>query len=266
MEKIQLGPTKLMISKLIFGTAKLHNILSKKERLKVLNLAVETGFSHFDTSPLYGFGMAERDLGELLRLNPEVTITSKFGLFSPGRKERSNFEVYAQKSIGKIFPVVATVKRNFELDFAKRSLESSLVRLNRDYIDIYLLHEPPKNLVNLEEIYQFLLDAKFQGLIRSFGVAGKWDVIEHFRNIAPEILEVIQMEVHSDFSYNKIRDLGIHEGIITYGHGSFGARNDLSYLESIENGITQNSNGAIIVSTTKRNRMNQYQEIAKDSK
>jgi len=255
-----------VVSKLIFGTAKLHNIFSKRERIRILNLAVDAGFSHFDTSPLYGFGMAEKDIGELLKLYPELTLTSKYGLFGPGRKDKLNFEVYAQKSIGKIFPAVSTVKRNFEIDFAKMSLEASLVRINRDYIDIYLLHEPPKNLQNLDETYQFLLDAKSQGLIRSFGVAGKWDVIEHFRHNAPEILEVIQMEAQYDFPFDNKRESGIHVGIITYGHGNLGASNNLGYMESIEKGLLQNRNGAIIVSTTKSNRVNQYQDIARDSK
>lgn len=266
MERIRLGQTNLVVSKLIFGTAKLHNVFSKKERNRILNLAVEAGFSHFDTSPLYGFGMAEKEIGELLKMYPDLTLTSKYGLFGPGRQDKLYFEVYVQKSIGKFFPTVSTAKRNFQVDFARISLETSLGRINRDHIDIYLLHEPPKNLQNLDETYQFLLDAKSQGLIRSFGVAGKWDVIEHFRNNAPEILEVIQMEVQYDFPVDNSRELNTYKGVITYGHGSLGARNNLGYLDSIEKGLIQNPNGAIIVSTNKSNRVNQYKYISKDAK
>ena len=265
VKKVRLGKSNLIVSKFIFGTAKLHNIHSKRERNRILNLAVEAGFTHFDTSPLYGFGIAEEEIGVLLKLYPELSLTSKYGLFVPGRKNKFKFEVYAQKSLGKLLPAVSAVRTNFQVDFARTSLQSSLARLKRDYIDIFLLHEPPKNLENLDETLQFLLDVKSQGLIRSFGVTGKCNVIEYFRDNAPEILEVIQMEAQHDLPL----DLGqsdIFGGIITYGYGNLGASNNLGYIDSIQKGLMQNPNGAIIVSTNKSNRVSQYQDISRDAK
>jgi aryl-alcohol dehydrogenase-like predicted oxidoreductase len=55
-----------------------------QERLQLLECAYDAGIRHFDTAPYYGYGEAERVLGEFLRgKRDQVTITTKFGIQPP---------------------------------------------------------------------------------------------------------------------------------------------------------------------------------------
>ena len=67
----------LRVSRLSFGTSRLHRILNKKKRLNILESAAIKGVNHFDTAPLYGYGQSERDLGEIFRSEKEITIATK---------------------------------------------------------------------------------------------------------------------------------------------------------------------------------------------
>jgi len=69
MHKIKIPNTNLKISKLIFGTASLIKNLRVKKQLYILDCAIQNGFSHFDTAPLYGFGSTEKLLGNILKKN-----------------------------------------------------------------------------------------------------------------------------------------------------------------------------------------------------
>lgn len=80
MRSIILFNTSFTVSRLGFGTASLHHLLSSGDRQSLLETAFDHGFTHFDTAPLYGDGMAERELGKFLASKREkVTIGTKFG-------------------------------------------------------------------------------------------------------------------------------------------------------------------------------------------
>jgi len=51
--------TGLSVSRLSFGTATLHHHPTTAKRQAFLAAALDHGFTHFDTSPYYGFGMSE---------------------------------------------------------------------------------------------------------------------------------------------------------------------------------------------------------------
>src|SRR3712207_7513257 len=50
-----------------------------RSRQELLGSALDAGFTHFDTAPMYGEGMAERTLGQFLsrRLRQQVTLATK---------------------------------------------------------------------------------------------------------------------------------------------------------------------------------------------
>jgi D-threo-aldose 1-dehydrogenase len=96
------------------------------------------GIRYFDTAPHYGFGLAERRLGEALaELDPEgeATVSTKVGrLLAPtasDARERHGF-VNAEP----FEPVF-----DYGRDAVLRSHEESLARLNRMRIDILLAHD-----------------------------------------------------------------------------------------------------------------------------
>ena len=86
MKRIPLPGTHLTLSRFSFGTASLHHLGALGKQLRHLRAALEAGFSHFDTAPLYGFGMAERALGRAFgdARSEAVTIATKVGLYPPG--------------------------------------------------------------------------------------------------------------------------------------------------------------------------------------
>ena len=69
-------------SRLGFGTSGLMgSAITTAGRLRLLEVALDEGITHFDTAPLYGAGLAEEMLGRFAKgKRHSVTITTKFGL------------------------------------------------------------------------------------------------------------------------------------------------------------------------------------------
>ena len=67
----RLGVTDLEVSEIAFGTgdnAGLMTIAPDADRLKTFEYALSIGINYFDTSPDYGKGRAEENLGRALKL------------------------------------------------------------------------------------------------------------------------------------------------------------------------------------------------------
>ena len=266
MEKILLVDSNLQVSKFIFGTAKIHNIFSGKERRRILGATIDCGFTHFDTSPLYGYGIAEKELGLIAKSHPNITITTKYGLYGPGRMQKPEWETYARKAGGKLFPLLSSVQTNFDIKHAYQSLQSSLRRIKRDYVDLFMLHEPPQELYNLSETLDFLTTLQSQGLIRKFGVSGNWKSIEQIYFQAPDILEVIQVQDEVGIPFEDLENFTGGSRLVTYGYGDLLMPSSLTYLDRIRYGLARNKGGALIVSTNNLDRVGQYGKLLLESK
>jgi aryl-alcohol dehydrogenase-like predicted oxidoreductase len=74
MEYTQFGQTALRVSKISYGTWQFGGDWGRVERAQweagkaSVQKALELGINFFDTAQAYGFGLAERMLGEALRL------------------------------------------------------------------------------------------------------------------------------------------------------------------------------------------------------
>ena len=169
----QLTPDGLgfAVSRLSFGTASLHHLLTSKGRQQLLAAAVELGFTHFDTSPYYGFGVAERELGAMARTTG-VTIGSKFGLYPPGRGRPGAISAWVRKAAGGIVPALSAPRVDWALAAAQRSLEETLRVLRRDCVDVFMLHEPVFGRLDPDALQERLSMWRQQGKIRSWGCAG----------------------------------------------------------------------------------------------
>ena len=261
MEKVLLSDSSLLLSKFIFGTSRIHKTITGKARQRILSKAVECGFTHFDTSPLYGYGIAESEIGCLAKRNPNITVTTKYGLYPPGRIQKQRWDIYLRKASGKLIPLLSKAKENFDTARAHQSLVLSLKRINRDYVDLFMLHEPPENIENYSETLDFLLDLKSQGLIREFGVAGRWSSIKQFYLEFPDILKVIQIQDEEGIPLADLSQFVGGSRVITYGYGALSKITDLNYLDRIRYGLARNTEGAIIVSTSNLNHIGQYERL-----
>jgi len=115
----QLGKTGLKVSTLGFGCGAVGGLLVKGDRsdiVRVIAHAIEQGINYFDTAAIYGDGQSEMSLGLALEeLKAEVIIGTKVRLL-------------AEDLTGSIEQAVI------------KSVENSLKRLRRDYVDLIQLH------------------------------------------------------------------------------------------------------------------------------
>ena len=171
-----------------FGCAGLFRMPSSAERFRVLHAAYDAGIRHFDTAPMYGLGLAERELGIFAgRRRGELTIATKFGITptlaargiahvqgplrrifatKPGIRDQARSYAAAQSSI-------LYSQEGYDPTGARRSLERSLRTLRTDYVDLFLLHDPRPGSVRSEEVCSYLEQVRAKGLIRSWGTAGE---------------------------------------------------------------------------------------------
>jgi len=266
MKKITIAGTDIMCSKFIFGTASLFNAGDERERAALLSAAAEQGFTHFDTAPLYGFGMAERDLAPLLRAHPALTVTTKVGLYPPGGTEQSARGIFLRKVAGKLLPPLSRPVKSFDLGRAERALAGSLERLGRDRVDIYMLHEPERALLDVDAWVGWLEGRRKAGQIRHFGIALPNAHIAPFLSEASGIAPVIQTIDSLDERQADCLTAAGRPLQFTYGYMSAARqRGDTRPARDIlGDAIRRNATGAILVSTTKAERVGQYAAIAGD--
>ena len=189
--------------KIGFGCASLTR-LNDRLALELLSHAYDEGITHYDVARLYGEGNAERILGEFARNKRDsITITTKFGLNSPGVIPKKNKMMGIIKSIVKTIPGLqkpAAKKlhpafiRDFSLKNANASLEKSLRELNTDYIDYYLLHEAGSVDANNESLLTFLDQKKREGKILEYGIGSWYHQIEGDCNLFNSKYRVFQFD------------------------------------------------------------------------
>jgi len=120
------------------GIGNLYTSVSVDVAQATVAAAWAAGIRYFDTAPHYGFGLAERRLGEALSgLDPagEAVVSTKVGrLLAPiasGARERHGFV-----DADPFEPVF-----DYGRDAVLRSHEESLARLERSRVDILLAHD-----------------------------------------------------------------------------------------------------------------------------
>lgn len=153
---VRFGQTDLYVSQLCQGTAfrNMPRAADNPMGLRVLQHCLEVGVNFFDSSNAYGWGGAEETLGKAIagRRDKAVICTKVAASYAP-EKESSPGEPAC-----------------FTRDFLFEQAEGSLRRLQTDYIDLYLLHQPDKVTPATEIVDS--MDALVQsGKIRYWGVS-----------------------------------------------------------------------------------------------
>ena len=115
---------------------KLHD-----EEIAAIRAGLDAGLSVIDTAEMYGNGRSEELVGEAIKPYPRAKIFL----------------------ISKVLPQNASAKK------MRQSLQSSLQRLQTDYLDLYLYHW--RGMVPLSETVSELQALQNEGLIRSWGVS-----------------------------------------------------------------------------------------------
>ena len=125
--------------------------LQEDEAIRALHAAFDMGYRHFDTATLYGGGKNELLLGKALRhLRSDLFLASKCGMAigeQSGKKEIDG-----------------------RPDTLKKQCESSLRRLQTDYLDLYYLHRLDP-MVPIEESVGALAELVKEGKIGAIGLS-----------------------------------------------------------------------------------------------
>lgn len=189
------GNTELKIDILGLGCAPLGGNfvdLSYEDGTKIINTALHSGMSYFDTAAWYGFGRSERLVGDHLR-HKQYVLSSKVGrILKPGA-------VRNPLDFGMIDPLPFHVIYDYSYDGIMRSYEDSLQRLGLDRIDILLAHDigafhhGAENASHFNDLaksgYKAMSELREQGAVKAIGLGvnetqvcqdaldiGQWDV------------------------------------------------------------------------------------------
>ena len=172
MESRTLGATGIEVSALALGTWELGGLwwgpVDANDGVALLRRALELGVTTYDASDQYGNGRSEVILGEAFReRRGEAVLATKVGYLVGIDGAQMLFQ---QRNVPQ--------PQCFEPWYIRHECELSLRRLQTDYIDMYLLHDPPVDVVAREEPWETLRELKQAGKVRSIGlsssVAAAW--------------------------------------------------------------------------------------------
>ena len=154
MEQRALGRSGISVGVIGFGAWQLNNPVwggpDEQTSIRLVQAALASGCNFFDVAPGYGNGASERLLGQALRhRRHEAVICTKFGHGGPGGED-------------------------FSVAGLRTSLEGSLGRLQTDYVDVMLLHNPAPDLLDeskAADLYAELTALQRAGKLRAFGAS-----------------------------------------------------------------------------------------------
>ena len=195
-EKRRIGRTALEVSVLGLGCATLGGTrvsVSRGEAEAIVRAAWEAGVRYVDTAPYYGFGQAERAVGDVMRDQPrdDWVLSTKVG-----RLLRPN--PTGAHADGRTHPLPFDPVYDYSYDGIMRSVEDSLQRLGLARIDILFVHDigryqhgeaHPGLMRSLRESgYRALEELKTFGTVKAIGIGvnerevlleamewGRWD-------------------------------------------------------------------------------------------
>jgi aryl-alcohol dehydrogenase-like predicted oxidoreductase len=184
MERRNFGTTGLTSSALGMGCSRLGSFLSaggRREAVATINLAVERGINFFDTSDIYAQGDSERYLGTaLVDKRDRVILATKAGRrFSNRARIAARLKAPIRIAMRLLPALQGRVRAaraehisfDFSPDYLTTALEASLKRLRTDWVDVFMLHAPPADVLTDEDLFYRLGRLKEQGKVRCLGVS-----------------------------------------------------------------------------------------------
>lgn len=150
-----------------FGTAPLGGFrtpVTEEAAAAAIEAALEIGYRYFDTAPLYGYGLAERRLGQALKgCDARVKVSTKVGRIIDPEAPRPPGDLFAGDR--------GTATFDFSADGVRRSLGASFERMDRSYVDVAYIHDPDDHARQaLTEAYPALEQLRDEGAVGAVGV------------------------------------------------------------------------------------------------
>jgi aryl-alcohol dehydrogenase-like predicted oxidoreductase len=163
----------------------------------MLEAAVGLGLTHIDTAPAYGDTLAEREIGRALKARrSDIVIVTKYGVpVDPmiAALAPLAFPLRAGRAVLRKAGLQPRPRPPMTAAGLRASVEASLRRLNTDYVDALLLHEPEPVLIpDPEGIVAELMRLQAAGLVRSYGLAGVWRGIAALGDVRHALGVIVQ--------------------------------------------------------------------------
>lgn len=147
------GKTGAKVSEIGLGTwqlgTKWGEPFNQEEAFRILDAAYETGITFIDTADIYNDGNSELAIGEYVKTHPNhFYITTKCGrALNP-----HTAEMYTPQAI-------------------EEFVNASLQRMGLEKLDMILLHCPPSEVYEKDEVFHKLDELKAKGKIAGYGVS-----------------------------------------------------------------------------------------------
>lgn len=208
MQRIRLFPSGPELSRLCFGTWRLHDdaeAATPAGLLERLKAALDLGITTVDTAEIYGLYRVEEIIGAALALDPgvkrRVELVSKAGIYVPCE----------------FHPDRKTAYYNTSADRLVRSAEKSLRFLGVEALDLFLVHRPDW-LTAHHETAAGLNRLLREGKIRAAGVSnyspGQFIALSRFMD-HPLVTNQVQFSPFCidpvfDGTFDQCQERGIH--------------------------------------------------------
>ena len=145
--------------------------MSETEAQTLLSHSWELGINLYDTAPIYGFGLSEERLGKYLPKDAIIVTKGGVDWHSTRRVNMTN-----------------------DPKVIERMFLESLKRLKREYIDVYMIHWPDKN-VDIRRPLEILRKYQEKSVISQIGLCNtNLDDLTKARDVAP--ISCLQSELN----------------------------------------------------------------------
>jgi aryl-alcohol dehydrogenase-like predicted oxidoreductase len=189
----KLGASELEVSVIGLGALHFGSLLDERQSIDIINESIERGVNFIDTAPMYGQSLSEEIVGKALagRRNKYI-VGTKVGLV-PIINSEGNFGVRPAR--------LTKAEIN-------KSVESSLERLQTDYIDLLQLHAFDST-TEPEETFQALDELVRGGKVRHIGVSNyDYDQLKIMvkANRSADFPRICSMQSHYNILERRLED------------------------------------------------------------
>jgi D-threo-aldose 1-dehydrogenase len=165
--RARLGRTDVEVTRLALGTAPLGGwpaATTPTTAHETIQAAWDAGLRFFDTAPLYGHGLSESWLGDVLATKPraEFTLATKVGRLLRPVPPTEPMLFSGTPPVNPVF--------DFSYDGTMRSFEESLQRLRLPRVDVVHIHDPDDHYDEaIRGAYRALYSLRRDGVVRAIG-------------------------------------------------------------------------------------------------
>ena len=165
MQQNRLGRSSIVVSDICMGTMTFGNQADEKTSFRIMDMAYDAGVDFYDTAEMYPVppdanyvGDTEEIVGRWLKTKDRDAIILATKVVGPGH--------------GWLTPPLRGGKTGLDRHHIMRAVESSLRRLDTDYIDLYQTHWPDPDYPH-EEILDVMDELVRAGKVRIIGVSNE---------------------------------------------------------------------------------------------